>query len=324
MKQDHTPEDLQPDEVDGSLEAFAEELHKELQTEAWQGWRDGIPDLPVRKTRRTWRPLAVAAALLLVLGFLQPWKEDEQPGYLAELIVAPHESPSAQDKRTLRRGEFIETGPGQSARIAVAELGQLTLDANSLLRVGDASEIDGEHYLRLERGAATASIFASPRIFQLGTPGGIAVDLGCVYRAEIEADGQTRIAVIAGAVSLEASGEQVYVPQGASVWAHSEQGLGTPIQDESDPEIRRIVRELDAGASLPIDGEAFHRLLELARPADSLSIWHLMNRARGNDRMIFAKLLANLVPKPAGYKIEDCVSAGSAGFAAWRELQPWS
>jgi FecR-like protein len=326
MKQDHTPEELLPNEVDGALEAFAEKLHQELHSESWQGWRDGVPKLPEHQPQRAWRRLAVAAALLLAwaLGITQPWSTEVQPSYLVELLAAPQDSSSVQIKRRLRRGEHIETGPGQSARIEVAELGQLTLDSNSLLRVGDSSEIDGEHYLRLERGAVTASIFASPRIFQLGIPGGIAVDLGCVYRAEIEGDGQTRISVISGAVSLEALGSQVYVPRGASVWARVGEGPGTPIWDEADPEIRRIVRELDTGAALRFESDAFQSLFERTRPRDSLSIWHLMSRAQGRDRFVYAKLLARLVPMPEGYEPDDCVYAGTAGYVAWRELQPWS
>jgi hypothetical protein len=324
MKPDHLHEDSRPDADEGALEAFACELHEELQSESWRGWQHGVPELPARKPQRSWPWLAVAAGLLLALGFAQPWKTARQPSYLAELIAAPGEPHTGVIKRTLRRGEHIETGPGESARIEVADLGRLTLAADSLLRVGDASEIDGEHFLRLERGAVTASIFASPRIFQLGTPGGIAVDLGCIYRAEIEADGQTRISVVAGAVSLEALGSQVFVPQGASVWARVGEGPGTPIQDAADPEIRRIVRELDAGATLTVESEAFQRIFERARPADSLSFWHLMSRAKGNERFVYAKLLNRLVPMPEGYEPDDCVRAGAAGFAAWRKLQPWS
>ena len=320
MKQDHTPDGSQPEELD----AFVEELHQDLQPEAWQGWRNGVPRLPERKPQRAKLWIAVAASLLLALGVTRPWQVAEQPGYLAELIATSNGSTSVQQRRTLRRGEHIETGPEQSARIEVADLGQLELDVDSLLRVGDASEIDGEHYLRLERGAVTASIFASPRIFQLGTPGGIAVDLGCVYRAEIEGDGRTRVTVVAGAVSLEAMGSKVYVPQGASVWSRDGAGPGTPIQDEANAELRGIVTELDASASLHLDLETFRRMFELASPADSLSIWHLMMRARGSDRMVYAKLLDRLVPMPEGYEAEECVRAGSAGNLAWRKLQPWS
>jgi len=301
-------------------------LHEDLQSETWQGWRAGVPDLPDPQPQRDWRRLAVAAALLLAmaLGISQPWKGEEVPSYLAELLTDPQDASSVHSMRRLRRGEQIETGPGQSARIEVAELGHLTLDANSLLSVGDSNEIDGEHYLRLERGAVTASIFASPRIFQLGTPGGIAVDLGCVYRAEIESDGQTRIRVVAGAVSLEALGSRVYVPQGASVWARAGKGPGTPIQDEADPEVRRIVRMLDSGAVFELESEEFQSLFDRARPADSLSIWHLMTRAQGGYRFVYAKLLDRLVPMPEGFEADECVRAGTEGNAAWRELQPWS
>jgi ferric-dicitrate binding protein FerR (iron transport regulator) len=325
MKHEHMTEDLQPDEFDASLHAFADELHEELQSEAWQGWDGEPPELPDRKPQSEWRRLGLAAALLLALalGVMQPWKTQELPSYLAMLQLESQGEASAPSMRRLRQGEQIETGPGQTARIEVAELGHLTLDANSRLSVGDSSEIDGEHYLQLERGAVTASIFASPRIFQLGTPGGIAVDLGCVYRAEIDADGQTRIRVIAGAVSLEAMGAQVYVPQGASVWARPGKGPGIPIDDETDPEVRRILRALDAGGALGLESEDFQRLFERARPADSLSIWHLMSRAQGGDRFTYAKLLDRLVPMPEGFEPDECVRAGSEGFTAWRALQPW-
>lgn len=49
-----------------------------------------------------------------------------------------------------------------------------------------------------------------------------------------------------------------------------------------------------------------------------------MNRAQGSDRFVYAKTLDRLVPMPEGFEVDECVRAGTEGYAAWRALQPWS
>lgn len=316
---------------DAELEAFADALHEDLSDLRWQGWDEGqAPSLPARSEPRISRAStarwAVAAALLIAVA-MRPWLGTPAPEAIYGVSLADRTGEGTTGYSSVEMigaGQVVETAAGRVARIEVPELGEVQLDPGSRLRIGDAEQIDGEHFLELERGAATAAIFASPRRFQLGTPAGIAVDLGCVYRTEVAENGRTHVAVLAGAVSLEAEGREVYVPQGASVWATPETGPGTPIWDDASDELRHILARLDEGGTLKIDSDDFYALFELARPRDALSVWHLMVRSEGSQRYTYAKLLDRLVPMPDEFEPEECVEADGPGHQAWRQLQPWS
>ncbi|MAW61864.1 MAG: hypothetical protein CMJ94_13685 [Planctomycetes bacterium] len=318
---------------DAELEAFADEVQSELVSERWAGWGQEAPVLPAREqpdpapATAFWRPRRVAAAALLLALAIWPWFRERRTLPI-EYEVAVHldEGVALQQgvPARLRLGQVLETQPGMHARIAVPGMGEVVLEPESRLRVGDARAIDGEHLLALESGAVTASILAPPRRFQLGTPGGVAVDLGCVYRAEVLDEERTLVRVVAGAVSFEAHGRQVYVPQGASVLAQVATGPGTPILDDAPQRLRQILAQLDAGQPLGVGDDHFAILFELCRPEDSLSIWHLMMHAEGAQRFVYAKLLDRLVPMPEPYEAEACVEPGSEANLAWYALQPWS
>src|SRR6185295_10248568 len=99
----------------------------------------------------------------------------------------------------LRLGDRLVTDGATRARLSVGAIGSLIVEPGSSVRVGQpgpALAADAEHLLWLEHGAVTASIFAAPRLFQLGTPSGLAVDLGCVYRARVSDDGTTWLTVL--------------------------------------------------------------------------------------------------------------------------------
>ena len=49
-----------------------------------------------------------------------------------------------------------------------------------------------------------ARVVAPPRVLVVETPAADAVDLGCAYALEVEADGSTRLSVTSGQVALEA------------------------------------------------------------------------------------------------------------------------
>src|SRR5204863_5705766 len=94
----------------------------------------------------------------------------------------------------LAAGDEVVCEPGSHARVRIGAIGWLSLEEKTRLRVaaghGDAKR-EGAFRLDLERGSVEASIFAAPRVFALGTPSGIAVDLGCRYRATVDDAGHT-------------------------------------------------------------------------------------------------------------------------------------
>jgi hypothetical protein len=56
--------------------------------------------------------------------------------------------------------------------------------------------------LSLERGALHARIAAPPRLFIVDTPSAMAVDLGCEYKLDVDAAGNSRLHVTSGFVAL--------------------------------------------------------------------------------------------------------------------------
>ncbi|MBM4014416.1 MAG: hypothetical protein FJ293_05560 [Planctomycetes bacterium] len=134
-------------------------------------------------------------------------------------VAVESAAPGAADRTgALRVGDRIVCGDGGSARVRVGEVGWLSLQPSTRLRVGAGhgdAEKAGAFQLELERGTVAATIFAAPRVFALGTPGGIAVDLGCIYETTVADDGATFLKVTSGSVSFESGGRKVHVPSGA-------------------------------------------------------------------------------------------------------------
>ncbi len=231
----------------------------------------------------------------------------------------------------LRAGDRLVTDADTRARLEIGEIGAVVVEPESTLRIerpGPELAADAEHLLWLERGALTASIFAAPRLFQLGTPSGLAVDLGCVYTARVEDDGTTRLTVVSGQVSFETPERRVTVPSGASTAAVPGLGPLTPTWDRAPDAWRAAVARLDhlvAHGGTGIDG-ALDSVLATDQPEDSLTLWHLLawpalsqaGRARVAER------LEQLVPAPAEADRLDCLALDATALNAWRDALGWS
>lgn len=314
--------------------AYERSLQQELSSLRWLGWRGGGPELPAAvapPAPATWRRRAVlasaAAALLLAVGvgsgLFGPDDDGAEQAYPVAVLAGAPELPG-DGRRPLRDGDQVVTPAGAQVRLTIGALGSVRLDEGSRLRVERPRGGAARHRLHLEEGALSAFITAPPRLFELGTPSGTAVDLGCAYDAVVEADGRTRLTVTLGAVAFESEPSRVYVPRGASVWAWPGVGPGTPVRDAASPALRDAVRLLDDPT---IDATVKHQAREVlraeVRPADSLSVWHLMARADGELRFWYGKLLHGLVPRPEVGSFEDAVDPRTEAGQAWLAQQPW-
>ncbi|HZM01065.1 MAG TPA: hypothetical protein VFD43_12525, partial [Planctomycetota bacterium] len=225
--------------------------------------------------------------------------------------------------------------------LRVGPIGSVTVEPDTRLRIEDpsgagagagTSASDGEYLLWLERGSISASIFAAPRLFQLGTPSGIAVDMGCAYTASVDEAGITRLAVTLGQVSFETAQRKVLVPSGASVRAWPGRGPGTPVWDDAAPGFRVAVEWLDEALASgqwtelvngPQDGTA--AVLMTQRSQDSLSLWHLLDSdADLRLREPVYERLAALAPPPEGVTREGCLARDGEQLLAWRDALGWA
>ncbi len=184
------------------------------------------------------------------------------------------------DVHFARAGDVLEVGAA-SASVEIESLGHVELLPGSVVRIEDTGA--RFHALFLERGALIASIVAEPRVFRVGTPAGLTIDLGCEYRLEVTSDGRSLLSVVKGQVEFGYGGREVYVPAGASCESTLTRGPTPPIFDDASDELRELVEQLSATgayapfpAKLPYDPELLERLLGFEDREDALPLFAMM------------------------------------------------
>lgn len=275
--------------------------------------------------------VTAAAAVAIVLG---RWTDSDRPtpGETAATAAESGAAPMAEafpfrvrggrarlgeslaDAGALRVGAWLETAAGAVADIEIADIGALELQPGSRLRlVGTGPD---QHRLELARGRLSARVVAPPRLFVVDTPVATAFDLGCAYDMEVDAEGRTHVHVTSGAVSLEGHGRAAWVPRGFAVVAIPGRGPGTPVSGAAAPALRDALARFDAG-----DGAAGHRLariLALATERDSATLWNLLLRTDGADRVAVLTRLEQLAPRPASAPREDVLAGRPQAIEEWR------
>ncbi len=327
-------------------------LEGELARHRWSGQLPAEPLPPIETARRRWRerwarvaPLATAAGVAAALLAGWWWWSDARHEPAARLPASPvyhaQALTGALANADLRPGDRLVTDAATHARLQIGEIGSLIVEPGTSLRMERPRPelaADAEHLLWLERGAITASIFAAPRLFQLGTPSGIAVDLGCIYTARVEDDGSTRLSVDMGQVSFETPERRVIVPSGASTRAWPDAGPGTPVWDDAPEPFRAHVARLDAlllpgsragqaGARGSDDvATALATVLRAAQQRDTLTLWHLLAwpLLAAEQRGRVAEQLAALSAPPAGVTQQACLALDAEALDGWRRSLGWS
>ena len=213
----------------------------------------------------------------------------------------------------LSRGEWLSHE--ETAWIDVGQIGEVTVHPGSRVRLDD----DGKenHALFLERGALDASIDARPREFQIGTPAGLSVDLGCVYRLEVDEKNVSRLEVSSGQVAFETEGRTVFVPEWYMTFARPGEGPVVPIPILSDPEFEAFVRRIERGRGVGAADLERVRALD-----DSVVLFHLLRAATGDTpgsqpvAEAAMEALLELEELPEGVSPEEMLS-NEAAWLAW-------
>jgi len=220
-------------------------------------------------------------------------------------------------------GAWIETGAGEAVEVASDAVGRVTVGPDSRVRLVRAGE--GEHRLELAEGSIEAFIYAPPRLFYVDTPGATAVDMGCAYEMDVEADGSGVLRVTGGWVELQNTGEGAVtggfasvsrVPAGSVCRLGAGGVPGLPWFEDAGEGFGGLVEDVESGEAGALDG-----LLEAARARDGLTLWHLVVRTAGQDRArVVARLLELVPPRDAGVGaavVSGDRSASDAAMEAW-------
>lgn len=276
----------------------------------------GDEDRPPRSQLRLLRAAGVAAALAA--------------GVLFYSILVPRDgyrvSNNEGDVRYARAGDVLEVG-ASGANVEVAEIGEVEFSPGSLVRIEDTG--DNVHAFFMERGSLHASIIAEPRVFQVGTPSGITIDLGCEYQLAVTEEGGSRLTVILGQVAFGYEGREVYVPAGASCESALARGPTPPIFDDASDELRELVEKLAATGAyaefptkLPYDEGLLERLLAFEEREDALPLFAMMTDPglpAGMRAAIFDRL-AEVFDRPPTVTREGILAGDAAMRQDWLDV----
>ncbi len=214
-------------------------------------------------------------------------------------------------------GQLMETDSRSTAHIEIASIGQVEVRPNSRVRLVESHE--NEQRMALEKGKIRALILAPPRLFFVETPSALAVDLGCAYELSVDEEGNGRLEVTSGWVSLEYGGMESLVPAGAVCTSRPGRGPGTPHFPDAGSDFQATLAEIDSGSA---SSETVAAALARARLRDTLSVWHLFARVEPKARPAVYDGLSALVPAPEGVTREGVLRLDPTMLALWKdELQ---
>jgi predicted anti-sigma-YlaC factor YlaD len=297
---------------------FAASLVRQLSAVAappsvWAGIEAGL----MKPERRGWLvPIATlrwaaACAVVLASAVSAYW-------WTREAAPRPWEVAHAATGETHRMaaGEWIETADG--ARIIVGTIGTVDVAPGARVQLGTISA--SEYRLALAHGTISAEINAPPRLFIVDTPASTVVDLGCAYTVTVGKDGTGELRMTSGWAALEFKGRESLVPAGAICRTAPGAGPGTPYFEDASAEFKRAVDDFDAGST---GSETLDLILKEARVRDTLTLWHLLSRVEGSDRVRVFDRIAAFEPPPVGASRELILALNADALREWREELAW-
>lgn len=237
---------------------------------------------------------------------------------VARLDGAPRiGSALVNDTAKLGIGEWLETDTNSRAQINVSDIGEVEIDPNTRVRLVETKPT--EHRLELAQGRLSARISAPPKLFFVNTPSGIAEDLGCAYTLEVDAAGNSLLRVTAGWVALQLKDRESMVPAGAACATRPGIGPGTPYFEDASESFRAALRKLDFESGATDASKSLETLLNGARVRDTITLWHLLTRVDGKDRVLVYERMAALVPPPSGVTREGILALNQQMLDSWKD-----
>ena len=249
--------------------------------------------------------LALAAAAAFVVLMLLVRHALPERGWVVRADGAP---------ARLLRGEWLRAGEG-GAQLEVADLGRVDLRPGAHVRLDDDG--DERQALYLERGGLRAFITADPGAFQVGTPAGLSIDLGCLYDLEVDAAGAAYLYVEVGQVAFAAEGRTVFVPAGYATRSEPGRGPLVPLLEGTDADVADLVRRVEASAS-----PGAPDLARVAELDDSVVLYHLLRAPSRALRASALEALLKLERLPEGVARESVLDDETV-WRAWHDELSW-
>jgi hypothetical protein len=315
----------EPDAEIQRLEALLERFHHDRPIPTFP---NVVPERRWNFLQRWMRPfpiLAMAAvATALVLGIFVVSQKKATPVAVAGWEVSPlagtprigRNSVSAKEASRLGVGEVLETDQQSRASLRAENTGQIEVDPSTRLRLLNMG--DGLKRIALDRGTIHTYIWAPPGQFVVDTPSAVTVDLGCAYTLQVDESGAGLVRTSMGWVGFKLNGRESFIPAGAACSTRPKIGPGTPYFEDASAKFRAALANYDFADVTPEQRAAdLAIVLGSSRKRDALTLWHLLTRVDGNQRVLVYDRLQALAPPPAGVTKEGVLSLDQSMLDSW-------
>lgn len=277
-------------------------LERKLRPLRHQGEAPHVPVLRKRPSHvQVWAGVAAIAAVAMAGLYVSAVREGGPQFYVTTLDGAPQMCTSLNDPdshvpveegSTWRTGDWLVTDTNSIARVKLNEIGEMEVAGGSQIQLVRAQR--AEHRFALQAGRIDAHVTAPPRLFVVETPAATAYDMGCAYSLEVDERGGGRLHVTSGWVEMVAGPLRTVVPADAFCQTEPNQGPGLTWVDGAPQSLVDAIVAFDAD---PSDRHA-RAVLEQARPRDSITLWHLLQRTEGDvQQQVFDRLSAQVAPE---------------------------
>lgn len=152
----------------------------------------------------------------------------------------------------------------------------------------------------------------------MDTPSAIAADLGCAYTLEVDDEGGSLLHVTSGWVALQLKNRESIVPAEAMCATRPGIGPGTPYFVDAPEGLRAALALIDFGSEIESTVNPVDVVLREARPRDTLTLWHLLERVERSDRERVYERLAAISPPPQGVTREGVLELNYRMLDLWR------
>ena len=311
------PDVVRLEQVLGTLRTKTTMPQMMVRLQADRGWYLGVRFLAPA--------LAAAACVALMVGLA--WNDaaptpgpeaaaDKVSWEVATIIGTPRIGANVVvGEGRIAIGQTLTTDEGSRAKMSVSDIGQVTVDGGSRVRLIETRE--GRHRLALDCGTLHAAIAAPPGQFVVDTPSATATDLGCVYSLHVDEDGSALLSVEVGWVAFEERGRESFVPMGASSRTDRVNGPGTPRYDDTDRPFRDAIDDIDNRQDAARRSAGLRLILAHARGRDAMTLWHLIPRVGDTERRAVVDALAARVPMPTDVSLDAVLRLARASLDRW-------
>jgi hypothetical protein len=108
------------------------------------------------------------------------------------------------------------------------------------------------------------------------------------------------------------------VPAGAACATRPGIGPGTPYFEDASEIFRTQLASLDFASDVVTIRKSLDPLLKIARVRDTLTLWHLLGRVGGDDRVRVYERLVELVHPPPGVTREGVLALNRQMLDSWK------